>query len=74
MEIRASTGSLSKKKEFYERQEQREADRPETKDGFSFMDKKTYDSLPLTSWLGMSEKPIEDHPELPAKHGSKEVL
>ena len=37
--------SLSKKTEFYERQEQREADRPEIKDGFSFMDKETYDSL-----------------------------
>ena len=32
--------SLSKKTEFYERQEQREADKPEIKDGFSFMDKK----------------------------------
>ena len=30
--------SLSKKTEFYERQEEREADRPEKKDGFSFMD------------------------------------
>ena len=33
--------NLSKKTEFYERQEQREADRPEIKDGFSFMDKET---------------------------------
>ena len=40
--------SLSKKTEFHERQEQREADKPEIKDGFSFMDKQTYDSLPLT--------------------------
>ena len=32
--------------------EQREADRPEIKDGFSFMDKETYDSLPLTRWTG----------------------
>ena len=40
--------SLSKKTEFYERQEQREANRPEIKEGFSFMDKETYDSLPLT--------------------------
>ena len=31
--------SLSKKTEFYERQEQKEADRPDIKDGFSFMDK-----------------------------------
>ena len=53
--------SLSKKTEFYERQEQREADRPEIKDGFSFMDKETYDSLPLTRWLDKSGKPIEDH-------------
>ena len=53
--------SLSKKTEFYMRQEQREADRPEIKDGFSFMDKETYDSLPLTRWLDKSGKPIEDH-------------
>ena len=50
--------SLSKKTEFYERHEQREADRPEIKDGFSFMDKETYDSLPLTRWLDKSGKPI----------------
>ena len=55
--------SLSNKTEFYERQEQMEADRPEIKDGFSFMDKETYDSLPLTRWLNKSGKPIEDHPK-----------
>ena len=55
--------SLSKKTGFYERQEQREADRPEIKDGFSFMDKETYDSLPLTRWIDKSGKPIEDHPD-----------
>ena len=38
--------SLSKETEFYERQEQREADKPEIKDGFSFIDNETYDSLP----------------------------
>ena len=32
--------SLSKKTEFYERQEQREADKPEIKDGFLFWTKK----------------------------------
>ena len=57
--------SLSKKTEFYERQEQMEANRPEIKEGFSFMDKETYDSLPLTRWLDKSGRPIEDHPELP---------
>ena len=66
--------SLSKKTEFYERQEQREADRPEIKDGFSFMDKETYDSLPLTRWLDKSGKPIEDHPELPKESLEKTIL
>ena len=66
--------SLSKKTEFYERQEQREADRPEIKDGFSFMDKETYDSLPLTRWLDKSGKSIEDHPELPKEHPEKTIL
>ena len=36
--------SLSKKRELYKRQEQREADRPEIKDGFLFMDKETNDT------------------------------
>ena len=66
--------SLSKKTEFYERQEQREADRPEIKNGFSFMEKETYDSLPLTRWLAKSGKPIEDYPELPAEPETKEIL
>ena len=66
--------SLSKKTEFYERQEQREADRPEIKDGFSFMDKETYDNLPLTRWLDKSGKPIEGHPELPKEPPEKTIL
>ena len=65
---------LSKKTEFYERQEQREADRPEIKEGFSFMNKETYDSLPLTRWLDKSDKPIEDHPELPKEPLEKTIL
>ena len=69
-----NTDSLSKKSEFYERQEQREVDRPEIKDGFSFMDKETYDSLPLTRWLDKSSKPIEDHPELPKEPPEKIIL
>ena len=66
--------SLSKQTEFYERQEQKEADRPEIKDGFSLMDKETYDSLPLTRWLDKSGKPIEDHPELPKEPPEKTIL
>ena len=66
--------NLSKKTEFYERQEKREADRSEIKESFSFMDKETYDSLPLTRWLEKSGKPIEDHPELPKKPSGENNL
>ena len=66
--------SLNKKTEFYERQEQREADRPEIKDGFSFMNKETDDSIPLTRWLDKSGKPIEDHAELPKEPPGKTIL
>ena len=66
--------SLNKKTEFYERQEQREADRPEIKDGFSFMDTETYDILPFTRWLDKSGKPIEGHPELPKEPPEKAIL
>ena len=66
--------SLSKKTELYERQEKREADRPQTIDGLSFMKKETYDSLPLTRWLDKSSKPIEDHPELPIEHQETTIL
>ena len=40
--------SLSKKTEFYERQEERQASQAKIKDGFSFLDKETYDKLLLT--------------------------
>ena len=40
--------SLSKKTEFYERLEEKQANQSEIKDGFSFLDKETYDKLPLT--------------------------
>ena len=64
---------LSKKTEFDERQEQKETDRPEVKNGFSFMDKETYDSPQLTRWLDKSGKPKEDHHELPAEHETEEI-
>ena len=66
--------SLSKKTKFYERQKQREANRPEIKEGFSFMDKETYDSLPLTRWLEKSGKPIQDQPKLPREPPEKTIL
>ena len=51
-----------------------EADRPEIKDRFSFMEKETYNSLPLTRWLDKSGKPIEDHFELPTEHRETTIL
>ena len=39
--------SLSKKTEFYERLEQKQANQAEIKEGFSFLDKETYEALPL---------------------------
>ena len=58
--------SLSKKTEFYERLE-KQANQAEIKDGFSFVDKDTYDKLPLTRWLDKSGHLIPGHPELPAE-------
>ena len=56
--------SLSKKTKFYERLEEKQANQAEVKDGFSFLDKETYDKLPLTRWLDKSRHPIPGHPEL----------
>ena len=39
--------SLRKKTEFYERLEQKQANQAEIKEGFSFLDKETYEALPL---------------------------
>ena len=59
--------SLSKKTEFYERLEQKQANQAEIKKGFSFLDKETYEELPLTRWLDKSGHPIPGHPELPVE-------
>ena len=58
---------LSKKTEFYERLEEKQANQAEVKDGFSFLDKETYDKVPLTRWLDKSRHPIPGHPELPVE-------
>ena len=59
--------SLSKKTEFYERLEEKQANQSEIKDGFSFLDKETYDKLPLTRGLDKSGHPIPGHPDLPVE-------
>ena len=54
--------SLSKKTEFYERLEQKQANKSQIKEGFSFLNQETYEALPLTSWLDKPEHPIPGHP------------
>ena len=63
--------SLSKKTEFYERLEQKQANQAEIKEGFSFLDKETYEALPLTKWLDKSGHPIPGHPELPVEKAAE---
>ena len=66
MNIKGGT-SKRKKTEFYERLEQKQANQAEIKEGFSFLDKETYEALPLTRWLDKSGHPIPGHPELPVE-------
>ena len=54
--------SLSKKTEFNERLEQKQANQAEIKEGFSFLNKETYEALPLTRCLDKSRHPIPWHP------------
>ena len=63
--------SLSKKTEFYERLEQKQANQAEIKEGFSFLDKETYEVFPLTRWLVKSGHPIPGHPELPVEKAAE---
>ena len=56
--------NLIKKTEFYESLEQKQANQVEIKERFSFLDKKTYEALPLTRWLDKSGHPVPGHPEL----------
>ena len=63
--------SLSKKTEFYERLEQKQANQAEIKEGFSFLDKETYEALPLTRWLDKSGHPIPGHLELPVEKAAE---
>ena len=68
--------SLSMKTEFYGRLEQKQANQAEIKEGFSFLDKETYEALSLTRWLDKSGHPIPGHPELPVEKaaGKKDLI
>ena len=63
--------SLSKKTEFYQRLEQKQANQAEIKEGFSFLDKQNYEALPLRRWLDKSGHPIPGHPELPVEKAAE---
>ena len=63
--------SLSKKTEFYERLEQKQINQAEIKEGFSFLDKETYEAFLLTRWLDKSGNPIPGHPELPVEKAAE---
>ena len=66
--------SLSKKTVYYERLEEKQANQAEIKDGFSFLDKETYDKLSLTRWLDKSGHPIPGHPELPVETAAEIIF
>ena len=63
--------SLSKKTEFYEKLEQKQANQAEIKEGFSFLDKENYEALLLTRCLDKSGHPIPGHPELPVEKAAE---
>ena len=63
--------SLSKKTEFYERLEQKQANQAEIKEEFSFLNKETYEALSLTRCLDKSGHPIPGHPELPVEKAAE---
>ena len=59
--------SLSKKTEFDERFDEKQANQADIKYGFSFLDKETYDKLSLIRWLDKSGHPLPGHPEFPVE-------
>ena len=63
--------SLSKKTEFCEKLEQKQANQAEIREGFSFLNKETYEALPLTRCLDKSGHPIPGHPELPVEKAAE---
>ena len=67
--------SLSKKTDFYEILEQKQANQAEIKEGFSILDKETYEALPLTRWLDKSSgHSIPGHPELPVEKAAEIMI
>ena len=66
-----NSDSLSRKTDFYERSDQKQANQAEIKEGFSFLDKETEEALPLTRWFDKSGHPIPGHPELPVEKAAE---
>ena len=63
--------SLSKNMGFYKRLEEEQANQGKIRDGFSFLDKDTYDKLPFTRWLDKLGHSIPGQPELPAERAAE---
>ena len=63
--------NLSKKIEFYEILVEKQANQAENKEGFSFLNKETYEALPLTRWLDKSGHPIPGNPELSVEEAAE---
>ena len=51
--------------------EQKQANQTEIKEGFSLLDKETYEALPLTRCLDKCGHPIPRHPELPVEKAAE---
>ena len=66
--------SLSKKTEFYERQEQREATDRKSKMASHLWTRRRMTVFHSRGGLTIQKKPIDDHLELPAEHDTKKFL
>ena len=62
--------SLSRKTEFYKRLEQKQANQVGIMEGFAFLNKKTYEALPLMRWLHKSGHPTPGKPRVTGGKGS----
>ena len=65
--LTASARKLSSMKDW----NRSKANQAEIKEIFSFLDKETYETLPLTRWLDKSGHPIPGHPELPVEKAAE---
>ena len=63
--------NLSRKTEFYERLEQKQANQAEINEGFLFLENETFEALSLTRCLDKTGHPSPGHPELPMEKAAE---